>query len=246
MIENGAVSSAPEQPLDRDDPRGLSHALVEALKGHILAGRLGPGDQLPTEAALTGEYGVSRTVVREAIARLRAAGLVDSQQGRGSFVLDVPAGTPGEPVFPPARTHRDVVDLIELRIGVESEAAALAATRRTAHQRAAIRRAYDALARTGEDPGHTVEADFALHLTIGQASGNRYVGQLLQALGPAMIFQHRAHLDEGSDITDPAHFAGVLAEHLAVVRAIEAGDAATAAAAMRVHLAASRDRLRRS
>lgn len=249
VVENEAMSSLPAaaSPLDRDDPRGLTHALVEQLKAQILDGRLRPGDQVPTEAALTETYGVSRTVVREAIARLRAAGLVDSQQGRGSFVLDVPTATAtGAAPFPVPRTHADVVDLIELRIGVESEAAALAATRRTAHQLAALTRAYDALARTAQSPGGTVEADFAFHLAIAQASGNRYVVALLTALGPAMILLHRAHLDDGSDITDAPHFAVVLGEHATVLRAIEAQDPATAAAAMRLHLAASRARLRRA
>ena len=62
--------------IDRDTGRGLAHELVEKLKEQILAGRMEPGQKLPTEASLVAEYGVSRTVVREAISRLQASGHV--------------------------------------------------------------------------------------------------------------------------------------------------------------------------
>src|SRR6476620_1980344 len=121
--------------------RGLAYELVEELKRRILSGEIAPGDKLPAENSLVEEFGVSRTVVREAISRLQAAGLVETYQGRGSFVLALPA-TEGFAVGAErVRTHRDVLDMIDFRIGVESEAAGLAAERRTDVQLKAIERA---------------------------------------------------------------------------------------------------------
>ena len=73
--------------------------------------------------------GVSRTVVREAVTRLRAEGLVETFQGRGSFVLAMPEPTSFTVESAAIRTHHDVLDMIDFRLGIESEAAALAAAR---------------------------------------------------------------------------------------------------------------------
>lgn len=139
----------PDHRLDRDTGRGLAHELVERLKARILAGEIQPGQKLPTESSLIQEFGVSRTVVREAVSRLQAAGLVETFQGRGSFVLALPASTAFSVEASQVRTHRDVLDMIDFRIGVESEAAGLAAERRTDLQLKAIERALVDLGRIG-------------------------------------------------------------------------------------------------
>ena len=106
--------------------------VVEALADRIRDGRLAPGDKLPTEAAFMAEFGVSRTVVREAMSKLQASALVETRHGVGTFVV----GTGDSAVFriraDQLATLRDVVAMLELRIGVETEAAGLAAQRRTA------------------------------------------------------------------------------------------------------------------
>ncbi|HZX05928.1 FadR/GntR family transcriptional regulator, partial [Kribbella sp.] len=107
----------------------LAYEIVEDLKQRILTGEIAPGEKLPGENSLVEEFGVSRTVVREAVSRLQAAGLVETFQGRGSFVLEVPERPPG---LRAVRSHRDVLELMDFRIGVETEAAGLAAVRRTA------------------------------------------------------------------------------------------------------------------
>ncbi|MFC7587290.1 FadR/GntR family transcriptional regulator [Nonomuraea antimicrobica] len=131
----------PNRKLDRDTGRGLAYELVERLKARILAGEIAPGQRLPTESSLIQEFGVSRTVVREAVSRLQAAGLVETFQGRGSFVLALPPSTAFSVEAAQVRTHRDVLDMIDFRIGVESEAAGLAAERRTEPQLKAVERA---------------------------------------------------------------------------------------------------------
>src|SRR5690625_1554371 len=79
-----------QEPISRAGSRGLTDELVSRLSELIQDGTIGKGQKLPTESSLMQTYGVSRTVVREAISQLRAAGLVETQQGRGSFVLTVP------------------------------------------------------------------------------------------------------------------------------------------------------------
>ncbi|MEU4395549.1 FadR/GntR family transcriptional regulator [Kribbella sp. NPDC023855] len=224
--------------------RGLAHELVERLKGRILAGELEPGSKLPTESSLTAEFGVSRTVVREAISRLQAAGLVETFQGRGSFVLSLPPATErfalGE-----VRSHRDVLELLELRIGVEVEAAGLAAGRRTGHHLRAIDRALDDFRRIGDDPSSSVAADFAFHLKVASASGNRFYTELIGSLGPMMVMLPRTRLDPAYEMSDASHLSRVVLEHENIAVAITNSDPDAARAAMRVHLSNTRNRLQK-
>jgi len=232
-----------EQPIDRDAGRGLAHELVERLKERILAGQIVPGQKLPTEAALVAEFGVSRTVVREAISRLQAAGLVETFQGRGSFVLALPETGHFEVGADRVRTHRDVVDMIDFRIGIESEAAGLAAERRTDVQLKAVERALRELHRAGESGAGAVEADYDFHLRIALASGNRFYSDLLASLGPMMILLPRTRLEPAYTVSDATHLTRVGLEHENIHLAITRGDGAAARAAMRLHLANSRARL---
>ncbi|MEO3867672.1 FadR/GntR family transcriptional regulator [Nonomuraea sp. B12E4] len=235
----------PDQKLDRDTGRGLAHELVERLKARILAGEIAPGQKLPTESSLVEEFGVSRTVVREAISRLQAAGLVETFQGRGSFVLALPASAGFSVEAAQIRTHRDVLDMIDFRIGVETEAAGLAAERRTDLRLKAIERALVDLSRAGEHPSGAVEADFRFHHEIALASGNRFYSDLLASLGPMMIMLPRTRLEHGYTVSDATHVTRVTLEHENVYRAIADQDAAAARAAMRLHLSNSRARLQR-
>src|SRR3954454_16901747 len=122
----------------------LAQRVVMGLKDKILAGDLRPGRKLPSEAELIEEFGVSRTVVREAVTRLRAEGMVETFQGRGSFVLAMPQPTSFTVEAGAIRTHHDVLDVIDFRIGIECEAAALAAARADAASAQAVRAALDA------------------------------------------------------------------------------------------------------
>jgi GntR family transcriptional repressor for pyruvate dehydrogenase complex len=229
--------------LDRGTGRGLAHELVERLKARILAGDIEPGQKLPAESSLMDEYAVSRTVVREAISRLQAAGLVETFQGRGSFVLAVPEPTAFSLPTDRIRSHRDVLDLLDFRLGLEVEAAGLAAQRRTEHQLKAIERALSDFRRCADNPAQAVEADFAFHLRIAAASGNRFFTELLGSLGPMMIMLPRTRLDASYSYADPGHFTRVTLEHENIHDAIARSDPEAARAAARVHLANSRHRL---
>jgi DNA-binding FadR family transcriptional regulator len=127
------------------EARSLTAAVTRALSARIDAAELRAGDRLPTERELMGAYGVSRTVVREAISSLRAGGLVVTRQGKGAFVARA-----GGPAFRITEgdvvTMQDVVRVMEVRIGLEAETAALAALRRTDAQLDQMRAALAALA----------------------------------------------------------------------------------------------------
>lgn len=216
----------------------LSGTLVESLRTRIVNGDIAPGEKLPSEPRLATEHGVSRTVVREAIARLNLEGLVHTRRGSGSYALTPPADdADGAP--PLARSLADRLALVEYRLALEAEAAALAATRRTPAQLAALADRLDALASSDCHPATAMQHDFAFHRLVAEAAGNRFLLEALDRLGPQMIAMPRGRLDRH----DGGRFTAVVQEHRAVLAALESQDPLAAAAAMRVHLAGSRRRL---
>ncbi|MBN3457423.1 FadR family transcriptional regulator [Mycobacterium sp. DSM 3803] len=218
-----------------------SQRVVAGLKDKILAGDLPPGQKLPSEAELIDEFGVSRTVVREAVTRLRAEGLVETFQGRGSFVLAVPEPTSFTVESAAIRTHHDVLDMVDFRLGVECEAAALAAARIDAAGIDAVRAALAAFGTA--TPDDAVEADFRFHRAVAAASGNRFYVDLVDSLGPMMIMLTRTRLGAEHSITDAAHAERVRREHEEIATAVIAGEPDLARAAMRLHLGNTRRRL---
>lgn len=230
----------------RRRPRGLAHGVVDALGSRIREGALAAGDKLPTEAAIMEEFGVSRTVVREAISRLQAAGLVDTRHGVGTFVVGL--GDPGTFRIAPEQlaTLQDVIAVLELRIAVETESAALAAVRRTPDNVAALRQALAAFTAAVEEGRDAVGPDVQFHLEIARATQNPHFTDLMSTLGGMMI--PRARLEPAGPITPErqAYLRRVNAEHESIVDAIARQDPEAARAAMRTHLANSRERRRRA
>lgn len=229
----------------RRRPRSLAHDLVDALAGRIRDGSLNAGEKLPTEAAIMEEFGVSRTVVREAISRLQAAGLVETRHGVGTFVVGLGEGSAFRISPEQLGTLQDVIAVLELRIGVETESAALAAMRRTPENIATLRNALKAFVAAVEEGRDAVGPDFQFHLEIARATQNHHFVDLMGTLGGMMI--PRARLEPPGPLTPErqAYLRGVNAEHESIVDAIERQDAEAARAAMRTHLANSRERRRR-
>ena len=227
-------------------PRTRALALVESLGDRIRDGRLAPGDKLPTEAAIMGTYGVSRTVVREAISKLQAAGLVATRHGVGTFVVGFGDSAPFRIPAEQFGTLRDVIAVLELRIGIETEAAALAAQRRTAANLAEMRQALDAFAAALAEGRDAVAPDFRFHVEIARATQNRHFAELMNALGAQII--PRARLQPAFPMTEERrlYLHRVNGEHESILDAIAAQDADAARAAMRTHLANSRERRRRA
>ena len=219
--------------------------LVESLRARILDGEFKPGDRMPSEALLTETYGVSRTVIREAIAALRADGLVEPRQGSGVYILEAkPSDVAPFHNVDFARIS-SVVELLELRTAVESEAAALAAIRRSPSQEEKILESLRDFPGSEGETGSASQADFALHLAIADASNNPRFGEFLSMLGVNVI-PRRALRPVGSDQrVDDAYLSRIAEEHQLIVDAILDGDSDRARQAMRTHLDGSLARYRR-
>ena len=233
-------------PVPRRRARTLGHELVESLGDRIRDGRLLPGDKLPTEAAFMGEFGVSRTVVREAISKLQASGLVETRHGVGTFVVGLGDSAAFRIAPEQLATLRDVVAMLELRIGVETEAAGLAAQRRTAQNLVVMRDAIEAFAQAVEAGRDAVNADFRFHQEIARATQNAHFANLLATFGAPSIPRARLDPSRPADEERQAYLRRVNAEHGSILDAIENQDVEAARAAMRTHLANSRERRRRA
>jgi len=223
--------------------KSLSTGVVDTLSRRMRIGPLRAGDQLPTEAALMKEFGVSRTVVREALSKLQAAGMVRPQRGLGSFVLGASRARPFRVDSSPDDDLAQAIALIELRIGLETEAAALAAQRREDGDLAALSAALDAFGLARDQGMDTALPDFQFHLEIARASHSPHFVAVLEALGPTCV--PTAFLKAvGGDAQGTAWSEDARLEHLRIFDAIARQDAETARAAMRAHLANGRERRR--
>ena len=239
-----AAASGAERPLRRR-PRTLALELVDSLGERIRDGRLATGDKLPTEAAIMAEFGVSRTVVREAISKLQASGLVQTKHGIGTFVAGL--GDTGFRIAPDQfETLRDVIAVLELRIGIETEAAALAAQRRRDDDLRRMRIALDAVTEAIQAGRDAVAADFQFHLEIARATQNSHFTELMGTLGARIIPRSRLATDQQMGDEQRHYLRRVNGEHESIYDAIAARDADAARAAMRTHLANSRERRRRA
>ncbi len=237
-------SSIPAAPPKRH--RNLAQGVVAYISDSIRNGTISPGERLPTESEIMRILGVSRTVVREAISHAQAAGMVETRHGVGTFVLEpVPAHNlgidPGTVV-----TMRDVLAILELRISLETESAGLAALRRTDEQLQALRNALDNFQLNAKNGGDTVAADVQFHLSIAQASANRYFYDILKHLGTNIIPRARLNSAKLAHDEPAIYMERVNREHDDIFNAIARQDPEAARAAMRTHLSNSRERLRRA
>jgi GntR family transcriptional regulator, transcriptional repressor for pyruvate dehydrogenase complex len=222
-------------------PRGLTHELVERLTGDITDGRLLPGSRLPTEQEMIAATGVSRTVVREAVAALRAEGLVVTRQGVGAFV----AANPRRPFRidnGELQTLREVIGIMELRTGIEVEAAGIAAERASADDLEKIRQAYDALQQAVARGASGVDQDFAFHRSIAEATDNPQFARFLEYLGRYIIPRQTVRLAAGSPAERRDYLTRIQREHRDILEAVRTHAAQAARAAMRRHLINSRKR----
>jgi DNA-binding FadR family transcriptional regulator len=225
--------------------QNLTSQLAQRLRDEIESGQYAVGDKLPTEPVMIEQYGVSRTVIREAIAALRADGLVESRHGVGVFVQSPPQTTEGLALLTQVSDKiSDIIEELELRIGVEVEAAGLAAQRASPAQEAQIQACLEdfvAEMRTGRP---TDGADFAFHMAIARATNNARFEEFLSHLGRRTIPRVKFRSVMGGADPLPSRDAQLHAEHVEVVEAILARDAEAARQAMRRHLEGGMQRYR--
>jgi GntR family transcriptional regulator, transcriptional repressor for pyruvate dehydrogenase complex len=231
------------RPLAQDHK--LSRRLFEQLAEEIKSGRLAPGERLPTEQALTRAAKVSRTVVREAVAALRAEGLVITRQGVGAFVSAEPQRAPFRIEPERLKSLDDVLNVMELRLGVEIESAGLAAERASKADVKAIAAALNAIESAVTEDRSAVDEDLALHRAIAEATRNPEFARFLQFIGRHLIPRRTVSGLPERMGGQRAYLTLIQEEHRRIYDAIAAGDPKAAREAMRRHLTRSLDRYRK-
>ena len=212
----------------------LSDQVAQQLASEIAAGRPAAGAKLPPESRLVEQFAVSRTVVREAVSRLKSLGLVDSRQGSGVYVSASPPYAPLNFDARHGESRSAVVQMAEVRRALEAEAAGLAAQRRNAADLRRLKQAVLALDRAVRAGGDGVEEDLKFHQAIADAAHSPFLIGTLDYLAQFMrgaIGVTRANEARRADFA-----AQVREEHAAVLRAIESRDIAQARAAASSHV----------
>lgn len=218
--------------------------LVRMLSDDIRAGRIKPGEKLPTEQEIVRLSGVSRTVVREAVAALRAEGLVVTRQGVGAFVTAAPGQGMFKIASEDAESIERVLQILELRVGLEVEAAGLAARRADPGSIRLIEAAHDEF-RKGALAGEIViGSDYGFHKAICEATGNPYFPRILSSLGQILIPRQQLSSSLPTLEARKDYLSGIAGEHGAILEAISRHDEEGARRAMRHHLTISSDRYR--
>ncbi len=234
---------APEQDLATDDtegkykiPRG---SRVDEAYRKILAlitdGALAGGERLPSESEMAASIGVSRPVVRQALSRLQHAGVVKVRWGAGAYVEETATGSPVSPSFGPVRSLEEVRHAYTFRAFLEGDGAALAAQQRLPEGIAAAHRALEDLERALHTSVEAQAADWQFHIAIASSSANPFFRRVLRSIQQPIEFS--ISLTRTLSLTHPRErLLLVQAEHVAVMEAVEAGDAERARTAMRTHL----------
>ncbi|UXS43018.1 FadR family transcriptional regulator (plasmid) [Agrobacterium tumefaciens] len=220
----------------------LASVVAKDIAQRIDTGEYAVGARIPIETELCEIYNVSRTVVREAIAYLRSEGLVDSRQGIGAFVTgrgNVTLKIPPEA----AEELSEIIDILELRIGVEVESAGLAAQRA---DEAELGKILECLEKTADPDAFNQnprQLDFNFHKAIALASGNAYMPRFMDFVGPVIIPRSQLIHSTVPKITRE-YLAKMTDEHRRIAVAIKRKDVLGAREAMRFHLAGSLERYR--
>lgn len=206
----------------------VSARLSEAIKE---AG-LGPGDKIPSERELGEQFGVSRTVIREAIRHLAAKGILEARTGSGVRVASVGHETVSESIelYLTQRGPLDPDKLNEVRLCLELKTTELAALRATDEHLEVIRAKCDELAETSDDPEAASRADVEFHRAIAQASENELFLVLVDSLGDVLLDIRRATLH------DPHRLDTTVQQHRRIADALSQRDADGAVEAMSDHL----------
>jgi DNA-binding FadR family transcriptional regulator len=225
--------------------RNLAGEVADRIAAEIGRGRITPGARLPTEQALAASLGVSRTVVREAVAALRAGGLVVTRQGAGAFVAADRSRVPFRIDPEGLSSIGDVLRVMELRAAIEIQAAMLAAERGAPPDMARIEQALQAIDTAIARGEAAIREDFAFHRAIAAGTGNPRFAEFLEFLGWHVIPRQSIRVTLDTPEERRRYLARIQDEHRRIFAAIEARDPSGARRAMRAHLTRSIERYRR-
>ncbi len=219
----------------------LSDHVYRGIYEAITLGEWPAGTKLPTEYELTKKFGVSRTVIREALIRLRIDGLVRSRQGAGTRVISAPKKAVLE--FTEPENISDIQRCYEFRIGVEGEAAYLAAQRQSRERIADIASALERMVESYDKPeGLSVEEDMDFHIAIALATENSFYIRTIKSGMQSFIVGMRIARSFSRGSTKEYQLPAVN-EHRVVYESIVSGDAIGAREAMRQHIEGTRRRV---
>jgi DNA-binding FadR family transcriptional regulator len=219
--------------------RSLVEMLVAEVRGQITAGRLSQGQQLPTEARMAAEFGVSRPLLREALAELRAEGFVETVNGRGTFVrhpseADLADAFVRQLQLSGTEPELTADHLYEARQAIEVSSAALAAERATPELVATLERLLQAMDDSASDAAAYTAADVGFHVTVARATENPLFPTLLAPIATMII----KGMFESHGTPDAVRLG--IAAHRKVLAAIKRGQPEAARRAMAAHLRESR------
>lgn len=229
-----------------DRPRRLPDEVAGSINEAIESGQLMPGDRLPTEQELSQRFGVARTVVREAISLLRYDGIVDSRRGVGAFVTDRDQRSAFR--ISPAcfEKRKQIVQLLQLRTGVQAGASALAAEMHSEEQMQIIEDVFARMEesdRRGPDAAleERVDNELLLYRRITEASGNDYYVEVTAMI--EMNIQNNLRSAFLKNAAASEFGPEIIAEHRAVLDALQARDTEAARVATRTRFERASARL---
>lgn len=219
------------------DKQRLTDAVTQFVIDRVAERVYRAGDSLPSEAELAKRLNVSKPVVREALGRLSALGIVQIQQGKPTTVKGLSVAPLDQFLRLAVRvTDNGLREAVELRRAIEVEVASLAAERASPLQLEPVESALEKMrANIDGDFERWLQGDLAFHVSLARCSGNVLLEHLVNALAETIKFTQRA-LGLQRDLRDPL---ATVARHQAVIDAIRARDPAAARAAMTAHFAVS-------
>ncbi|MFB6676144.1 FadR/GntR family transcriptional regulator [Streptomyces sp. NPDC056390] len=206
----------------------LYEQVLDRLRAYVAEGGLRAGDRLPPERDLAARLGVSRASVKQAIVVLEVQGLVEARHGGGTYLMR--DSLDAEPVEHMVERRRRLPDVLEAREALETKLAELAAERRTEEDLAALHKALDLMAADIEAGGHGVEGDRLFHAAVTAAAHSALLAEFMRSIADQVTESRTESLRQ------PRRPARSLAQHRAILEAIETGRPAPAAAAMRRHV----------
>lgn len=211
----------------------LYEQVVNQIEANILSGNLHAGDKLPPERELGEQFGVSRTVVREAIKALRQKGLVEIQPGKGTFVTDGTSEVMRESIGHMVKIDaaRGLSNLMQVREMLEPEIAASAATLATEEDLVDMRSAIDAMDNSLSDGNAFIEADQQFHLALAKATRNQLLLRLIDPIVDLLLEQRLKMFNSGTGAAKRGQY-----HHKRIFEAIENRNADAARREMIAHL----------
>ena len=212
----------------------LADRVTEILLQKIKTGEVPIHSRLPSETTLAETFAVSRTVVREEISRLKAEGLVETKQGKGTIVVEQSNPLAFQIDMDMHNSLEAILHILEFRRGIEGEMTALAAERRTASQNIEIQAALQAINDAVHSGNDGVSEDFAFHAAISRACGNPLFTSMLEFLSQFLLDTIRVGR---INVAMRSDFMGQLdIEHNAIAAAIDAQNSSAARNASNQHL----------